>query len=204
MTSSAAPVEGPVTTSPISLRALAVHGPLLLFTSGILRWVDGFDGRRGSGLPWVFAQVLLVGALLCFAGLSRVLVAEAHRLRPSSWALLAAGGTLVALTRELLPLTALLILIGLAPLTHTDQPEPESHPQKHPQTHPQTQPRTQPQDQGMLGSGQDSPVELSITTARSATTVRGSTSAMAVTTTGSCAPVAPVATETCGTHEPGS
>lgn len=188
MTTSNASASGSATTSPFSLRSLAVHGPLLLFTSGILRWVDGFDGRPGSGLPWEFAQAFLVAALVCLAGLVTLLVAEAHRLPPSSWALLVVAGTMVALTRDLIPLTALLILIGLGPLTHPDEPDPE--------------PR--PRDQGMFGSGQDCPVELSMRTARSATTVSGSTSAMAVTTTGSCAPVAPVATETCGTQEPGS
>lgn len=102
--------------SPLSLRALAVYAPLLLFASGILRWVDRFDGQPEVGLPWAFAQALLVAALLCFAFLFKVVVAEARRLSAASWILLAGGTATIALTRELLPLAALLVLIGLAPL----------------------------------------------------------------------------------------
>jgi hypothetical protein len=116
--------------SPLSLRALAVYAPLLLFASGILRWVDQFDGLREVGLPWVFAQALLVAALLGFACLSKVVVAEVGRLSPASWILLAGGAATIALTRELLPLAALLILIGLAPLCaeQEDGSEPRTAP----------------------------------------------------------------------------
>jgi hypothetical protein len=114
------------TISPVSLRALAVYAPLLLFASGILRWVDRFDGLPEVGLPWVFAQALLVAALLCFACLSKVVVAEVRRLSPASWILLAGGTATIALTRELLPLAALLILIGLAPLCAESEDASES------------------------------------------------------------------------------
>jgi hypothetical protein len=135
------------TISPVSLRALAVYAPLLLFASGILRWVDRFDGLPEVGLPWVFAQALLVAALLCFAFLSKVVVAEARRLSAASWILLAGGTATIALTRELLPLAALLILIGLAPLCaeREDGSEPASQPAP-------ARPRAQ-QVQGTTGSG---------------------------------------------------
>lgn len=119
------------TISPLSLRALAVYAPLLLFASGILRWVDQFDGLPEAGLPWVFAQSLLVAALLCFAGLSKVVVAEVRRLSPASWILLAGGTATIALTRELLPLAALLILIGLAPLCAEVEEESEAAGSRH-------------------------------------------------------------------------
>lgn len=186
MTIPTAPAPATQPTPLLSVRALAVHSPLLLFTSGILRWVDAFDGRPGSGWPWYFAQLVLVAALAGFAGLSRLFVTEARRLHLSSWILLAGAAATISLTRELLPLAALLALIGLAPLTHVPDGLPASP------------------SQGMPGSGHDSPVELSMSIARSATTVSGSVSAMAVTTTGSCAAEAPVATDTCGTQEPGS
>jgi hypothetical protein len=133
--------------SPLSLRALAVYAPLLLFASGILRWVDRFDGLPEVGLPWAFAQALLVAALLCFAFLSKVVVAEARRLSAASWILLAGGTATIALTRELLPLAALLILIGLAPLCaeRDDGSEPASRPTP-------AMSRAQ-QVQGMTGSG---------------------------------------------------
>ena len=87
--------------SPWSLRALAVHGPLALFASGILRWVDGLAGQPGGGVLRVAAQALLVPGLLCLAAVAAVLLRDRVRLGAGSWLLAAAG---------------LLVLIGLAPL----------------------------------------------------------------------------------------
>lgn len=102
--------------SPWSLRALAVHGPLALFASGILRWVDGLAGQPGGGVLRVAAQALLVPGLLCLAAVAAVLLRDRVRLGAGSWLLVAAGVGMGAVTRELLPLAALLVLIGLAPL----------------------------------------------------------------------------------------
>ena len=56
---------------------------------------------------------------------------------------------------------------------------------------------------GILGRGQVWPVAVSTIAALATISVTGSTSEIAVTTTGSRAPGARVATETCGIHDAG-
>lgn len=111
---------GPRPTSALSLRALAVHGPLMLFTSGILGWVDGIAGQPGGGALRVGAEAFFVAGLLALAAVALVLVRDRRRLAIGSWLLVVAGVGVVAITRELLPLAALLMLIGLAPLVAGD------------------------------------------------------------------------------------
>jgi hypothetical protein len=44
-------------------RLLALIGPLLLFVHGILGWVDGLDGTRGTGWVWGLGGLALVAAV---------------------------------------------------------------------------------------------------------------------------------------------
>jgi hypothetical protein len=110
----------PRPTPALSLRALAVYGPLLLFTSGILGWVDGLAGQPGGGALRVGAQAFFGAGLLALAAVAVVLVRDRPPMAIGSWLLVVGGVGVIAVTRELLPPAALLVLIGLAPLVAGD------------------------------------------------------------------------------------
>ncbi|MBB2988487.1 hypothetical protein [Terracoccus luteus] len=120
--------------------ALAVAAPLLLWAHGILAWVDGLGATRdlrdraqgqgtlttldyAAGSLGAAAIVLLAAAVVAFAWLTAEVVRRpsvAARLGAGS--LVTAGAGLVAVVAPLglLPLGALLMLVGLAPLSRND------------------------------------------------------------------------------------
>lgn len=113
---------------------LALAAPLLLFAHGILRWVDTVTTLADPGAPTphttleyaagsigVLAAVVLVASIAAFGWLAVEVLRHpglSQRLSVGTMVVAAAGVVTIALPLGLLPLGALLLLIGLAPLTH--------------------------------------------------------------------------------------
>lgn len=112
---------------------LALVAPLLLFAHGILRWVEAVaaPGEPGSPTPHttleyaagsigVVATVLLVASVATFGWLALEVLRHpgfSQRLSVGNMVVAAVGVVTIAAPFGLLPLGALLVLVGLAPLT---------------------------------------------------------------------------------------
>ena len=94
-TSTLSPTRASADVSSVSDRVplLALVAPLLLFSHGIVEWVDGLDSSSGRGPLAVTAGALLVAATAAFAWLTTSLGARAEHLPVAvPTALLAAFG----------------------------------------------------------------------------------------------------------------
>ena len=68
---------------------LAIAGPTLLMTYGVLRLVDGRDGSHGPGLAWDFGHTAFLLAVLALAGLAwslRGLAGPSRLTTTAAWA----------------------------------------------------------------------------------------------------------------------
>lgn len=116
---------------------LALAAPLLLFADGILRWVDTVTtlGDPGSPPPHttldyaagsigVVATVVLLASIAAFGWLAVEVLRHprlSERLSVGNLVVAAVGVVTIALPLGLLPLGALLVLVGLAPLSRGSQ-----------------------------------------------------------------------------------
>ncbi|MDN5768286.1 MAG: hypothetical protein L0H96_09930 [Humibacillus sp.] len=145
MTTHALPTEHPSTPRPVDSSAvssrthptervglLALAAPLMLFAHGILQWVDAVTplGDPGSAAPHTtleyaagsigaVATVLLVASIAAFAWLAAEVLrhpALSRRLSVGNMVVAVVGVVTIAAPLGLLPLGALLVLVGLAPL----------------------------------------------------------------------------------------
>ena len=117
---------------------LALAAPLLLFVHGILQWVDAVTtlGDPGSPPPHTtldyaagsigaVATVVLLASIAAFGWLAVEVLRHpglSQRLSVGSLVVAAVGVVTIALPLGLLPLGALLVLVGLAPLVRSSQP----------------------------------------------------------------------------------
>lgn len=145
MTTHALPTEHPSTLRPVdpsvgggrrrtTERAgmLALAAPLMLFAHGILQWVDAVTplGDPGSAPPHTtleyaagsigaVATVLLIASIAAFGWLAAEVLrhpALSRRLSVGNMVVAVIGVVTIAAPLDLLPLGALLVLVGLAPL----------------------------------------------------------------------------------------
>jgi hypothetical protein len=87
----AANLDG-MTPAPPFIRFSAVAAPVLLFMYGVLRLIDGMDGRHGPGLAWNVGHTLFFVAMVLFGFLilgMRQLVAAGRARRPADAATVA-------------------------------------------------------------------------------------------------------------------
>lgn len=63
------------------MRSMSFAAPLLLLAYGILRWVDGLNGRRKDGFAWDAGHVAFFASVVLFAVLAVVLARRASRGR---------------------------------------------------------------------------------------------------------------------------
>ena len=112
-----------------SHQTYALFAPLLLFAHGILGWVDSIDGDR-SGALRIAGQLALVASMVGFGALAVTLARHGGRADypASSLGITALGVVIMVLPLELLPLGALLVLIGLGPLTQPVAADPSDLP----------------------------------------------------------------------------
>lgn len=119
---------------------LALAAPLLLFVHGIFAWLDsvssqsGRGGLAGTSAPATTLEyaagslgaavvITLVASVALFAWLAAEILRHpslSQRLSVGNMVVAGLGVVVVALPFELLPLGALLVLIGLAPLMRAD------------------------------------------------------------------------------------
>jgi hypothetical protein len=72
------------------MRSTAVSAPLFLLFYGVLRWIDGRNGRRHDGLAWDAGHVGFLVAMVLFVALACHLRAAAERGRTLATAATAA------------------------------------------------------------------------------------------------------------------
>ncbi len=145
MTTHALPTEHPSTLRPVDSSAaggrrrptelaglLALAAPLMLFAHGILQWVDAVTALDDPGSPpphttleyaagsiGAVATVLLVASIAAFAWLAVEVLRHpglSRRLSVGNMVVAEIGVVTIAAPFGLLPLGALLVLVGLAPL----------------------------------------------------------------------------------------
>lgn len=115
---------------------LALAAPLLLFVHGIFAWLDSVGGpaaasqsapattlEYAAGSLGAAVVITLVASVALFAWLAAEILRHpslSQRLSVGNMVVAGLGVVVVALPFELLPLGALLVLIGLAPLMRAD------------------------------------------------------------------------------------
>lgn len=150
MTTHALPTEHPSTLRPVDSSAagdrrrpteragvLALAAPLMLFAHGILQWVDAVTALGDPGSPphttleyaagsiGAVATVLLVASIAAFGWLAAEVLRHpglSRRLSVGNMVVAAVGVVTIAAPLGLLPLGALLVLAGLAPLMRGSEP----------------------------------------------------------------------------------
>ncbi|MGW2342339.1 hypothetical protein [Streptomyces sp. NPDC001661] len=84
-----------MTTTARSVRAKSVAVPLLLFSYGGLRLIDGMDGDHGPGLAWNLGHTCFLAAFLLLGtfvvDLRRLVPARTARMRTAATVAMAAG-----------------------------------------------------------------------------------------------------------------